>query len=373
MRLEHHGVADDKADVFAERLLQIIDEGRRTATYKLALLTALIDVCASEGDQHGRPPATLHTRSIARHVLRLYLPQVRLYAGGNGERSPGTLRQITNKQSTALNAVLRLHLLANNAGLRGLDNIARGLPDEFERCLDTIELTFARYPLVLLQNVGRQQRPFIYDIAWSHSITLAALHAPDGGLVHLRPGAGDHLLRLAPLLRPLIELHWTRMVARLNQLDIEGERLRSHLFGTARATFPTTLRAGLSDLQTGRCFYCDDLLPASAQVDHVIPWTRWPNDAIENLVLADRCNSYKRDYLPALVHVDRWARRLDINRAALADIASLASWETDRPRTIALARSAYAHLPPGTPLWLAPDDFTDDDPALITHRLTDTT
>ena len=75
-----HSTSDDPADptsgtaVVAERLLQVIDEGRRTATYKLALLMALIDACATASDAAGRAPTTLHTREIARHVLRLYLP-----------------------------------------------------------------------------------------------------------------------------------------------------------------------------------------------------------------------------------------------------------------------------------------------------------
>ena len=37
-------MADD--DLLIERLLRVIDEGRRTATYKLALLMALIDSAA---------------------------------------------------------------------------------------------------------------------------------------------------------------------------------------------------------------------------------------------------------------------------------------------------------------------------------------
>jgi hypothetical protein len=41
------GSVTDTGDVFAERLLQVIDEGKRTATYKLALLMALIDACCS--------------------------------------------------------------------------------------------------------------------------------------------------------------------------------------------------------------------------------------------------------------------------------------------------------------------------------------
>jgi hypothetical protein len=42
---------------FAERLLEVIDSGRRTATYKLALLIALLDLCARHSDAGGRAPA----------------------------------------------------------------------------------------------------------------------------------------------------------------------------------------------------------------------------------------------------------------------------------------------------------------------------
>ena len=43
------GDADESALV-AERLLRVIDEGQRTATYKLALVLALIDACAERVD-----------------------------------------------------------------------------------------------------------------------------------------------------------------------------------------------------------------------------------------------------------------------------------------------------------------------------------
>ena len=145
-------------------------------------------------------------------------------------------------------------------------------------------------------------------------------------MVRFRSGAADELVRLAPLLRPLIELHWVRMVASLNGLDVEGERLRAHLFGADRTTFPPPLRSGLRELQDGRCFYCDDRLTSRSEVDHFIPWSRWPNDAIENLVLADACNNHKRDHLAAADHAQRWANRLATQSADLAAIASAASW-----------------------------------------------
>jgi len=71
---------------FAERLLEVIDSGRRTATYKLALLLALLDLCARHSDGRGRAPGFLRTRDIAEQVPLLYWPQVIPY------RLPGWTR-----------------------------------------------------------------------------------------------------------------------------------------------------------------------------------------------------------------------------------------------------------------------------------------
>lgn len=355
------------SNVIAERLLQVIDEGRRTATYKLALLLALLDACATNADEQGRAPEALHTREIARHVLRIYLPQVREYLGAAAD--PTHLKQITNKQSAVLGAVLRLHLAAQAAGLKRLEQIELHLSEEYEACLDKVEHTFARYPILLLQVVGKEHRPFLYDVDWKQSVSLAALHTTGGGLVRFRPGAGDHLLRLAPLVRPLIELHWIQMVASINNIDLESEKLRAHLFGTERKAFPPVLRAGLRDVQDNRCFYCGNVLSTKTEVDHFIPWSRWPNDAIENLVLADMCNNHKRDHLAAKDHVERWRTHLEHHDSDLVDISSSASWISERARSLAVARTAYFHLPAGTPLWFSIGSFTDDDPAAIAAQL----
>ncbi len=360
MTTDVDGNAPDSA-MLAERLLQVIDEGRRVATYKLALLMALIDACATNSDELGAAPSELHTRELARHVLRLYFPHARAYLGvGRSERFE--LRQISNQRSAVMNAVQRQHLVAQNSGLRSLRAVQATHPAEYERCLDEVERTFARYPILRLQVVGAEYRPFLYDVDWGESITLGALHADGGGIVRFRPGASDQLLRLAPLLRPLIELHWVRMVASLNGLDVEGDRLHEHLFGANRVAFPQALRSGLLELQDGRCFYCDERLRTRVDVDHFIPWSRWPNDAIENLVLADACNGHKRDHLAAADHATRWATRLVEQRSDLDELANAARWLSEPDRTRAIGRSTYFHLPEGTPLWLLAGSFSDDDP-----------
>lgn len=64
--------ATGPGDLLVERLLRVIDEGRGTATYKLALLAGLIDAVAlSPGESH------IPTRLIAERVLALYYPQTR--------------------------------------------------------------------------------------------------------------------------------------------------------------------------------------------------------------------------------------------------------------------------------------------------------
>lgn len=354
--------------LIAERLLQVIDEGRRTATYKLALLMALIDACAANADGTGRAPTELHTRRIAEQVLRIYLPHARAYLAAP-DAEPVTLRQITNKSSAVLGAIVRLHLVGETSGHRSATQLRTHHPRDYERCLDQVEHTFARYPIRLLQVVGTEHRPFLYDIDWGESVPLRALHEPGGGMVRFRPGASDELLRLAPLLRPLIELHWVRMVASLNGLDLEGERLRTHLFGATRVGFPPALRAGLHDLQDGRCFYCDQRLGSRCEVDHFIPWSRWPNDSVENLVLADACNNHKRDHLAAADHAERWAHRLRAGGADLVALSESAGWSSEPERSRSIGRSSYFHLPGGTPLWVLGSTFSEDDPRAIAQAL----
>ena len=171
----------------------------------------------------------------------------------------------------------------------------------------------------------------------------------------MRPNAGDQLVRLAPLVRPLVELHWVRMVAHLNHLASEEDHLRRHMFGAERVSFPAPLRRDLTDLQVGRCFYCTQNLTGTPAVDHFIPWSRWPNDAVENLVVAhSSCNSHKSDHIPGSIPLNRWTERLSHHSTELSSVAVENHWRSDCPRTVSLARSLYAHLPSGAIVWNGP-------------------
>ncbi len=263
---------------FAERLLAVIDAGRRTATYKLAVLLAIIDCCAEGVSSSGEAPLAISTRTIARHVAALYWPQLRPFPAPSGELD---LRQITNKSPATLSA-MRV-AFNERPDARSFEDAEAQLTFELvEPVLDLIELTVARYPPLRLQTIDGVSSPFTYDVAWDERVTLSRLRAGAvielreraGAVIELRERAGDQLIRLAPLVRPLVELHWVRMVADLNRLGLVEDDLRRHLFGAERVAFPFALRRGLLELQEGRCLYCSSPLASSGAVSHFVPWSR---------------------------------------------------------------------------------------------------
>jgi hypothetical protein len=333
-----------------ERLLRIIDEGRRTATYKLALLAGLVDaVAASSG------LATIPTRLISERVLALYYPQTRVYVANDGIARE--LRQISMKSSPVLRAVLRLRLAGDTNGCRSVDDARVRVPGVYRQVLDAVESTFVRYPIPLLQVVGTSVVPFMYEVDWPEGTSVNKLRVQGRDQLRLLPGIADRLIVLGPMLRPLIELHWTRDVARWTGVSLEDTALQAHLFGVDRVAFPSVLIAELHDLQRGRCFYCDEPIAGRGHVDHFLAWSRWPNDAIENLVLADRCNLAKSDHLVTVEHLYHWMKHRETYAAQLAASAVAARWSSDPGRSLALVRSTYAHLARGTPLWRHGEQF----------------
>jgi hypothetical protein len=207
----------------------------------------------------------------------------------------------------------------------------------------------------------------------SDSFSAARLrrHGSQGPAIRLRLGAGDELIRLGPLVRPLVEVHWTRMVAEINGVAKAELDLHRHLFGADWLIPPKPLRDGIAALQADRCFYCRGPLGARPEADHFIPRVRCGVDALENLVLADRaCNNDKRDLLPGPPLVAAWARRNEHHAGGLAELATASRWDTDPEATAAVARSIYSHLPEdGTPLWLGIRNVGKEDPAAVLAAL----
>lgn len=335
--------------VLIERLLRVIDEGRRTATYKLALVAGLLDAVAElPGD------AEIPTRLIAERVVELYFPQTREYVDTAGASRP--IRQITMKSSPAIAAVAQLRGSVPSAST-SLAAARSANPTSWEHAVGVVEDTFVRYPIPLMQIVGTQLVPFLYDVDWPEGTAVSTLRRTGRDRVKLLDGVSDRLVTLGPMLRPLIELHWARDVARWSGIATEDEHLRRHMFGDERVTWPRGLAGGLAELQGGECFYCGERLDSRQEVDHFLAWSRWPNNAVENLVVADRCNGAKSDHIAATEHLTRWRLRNEVRHGELAELAVATRWESSPARTWALTRSVYGYLPTGTPLWVRDKQF----------------
>jgi hypothetical protein len=230
----------------------------------------------------------VHTRDIAEQVASLYWPQVIPYPVP-GAPSATVLRQIPLPRAAIVAAVCSFRAAAQAAGVTSWQLARLRLPAAYAAMLDQIEVTVAGQPLPRLQAAGSAQVmfPFLYELSWGpqESFSPARLrrHGPRGPAIDLLPGAGDELLRLGPLIRPLIEMHWTRMVAEINGVASAELDLHRHLFGSERILPPRPLRDGIAALQDGRCFYCRGPLGSTPEADHFIarsaaasmPWRTW--------------------------------------------------------------------------------------------------
>jgi len=351
----------DQLDV-VERVLQILNEGSRSSTYKLAVLVGLLDLCLERTDALGWPPNMVTTRQLAEKVIGLYWPQVR-------PRADVPLSQNSGKEGVILAQVRRLREKAVPLSRveSSILRVQELLPKDYEATVREVEWKLIQMPLPKLQRVGGKQTDWLYRIGWDDGP-----RAPSRGMVRayqqgrkgstfdnrilLRPDVALAFVRLHGLLRPFVEQHWVRQVARMNRL--EEENLHGFLFGAARADL-APVRTPLLELQQGTCFYCEKTVRrAGAAVDHFIPWSRHPNDGIENLVVAHhRCNNNKSDFLAAAVHLERWRARNRENAGALTEIAEGAHWGCNGERVLGAARALYLRLPAETRLWRGVGDF----------------
>jgi 5-methylcytosine-specific restriction endonuclease McrA len=364
----------------AEKVLTLLDEGVFVATYKYAVLLGLIDLCLENTTASGAPPDSITTRQLAEKVVEIYWPQATIYPT---EQAALVLKQNRGKPDS------QARILADIQRFRGkhagdptvpLAQARHTAPKAFERLVESVEWKLIQMPLPRLQIIGGQEDPFLYSIGWDHSIQRGAVKQYQQGRgwfdnrIVLRPAVGEYLVELNGLLRPLIHRQWAAMVAQLNRL--EEARLERFLFGAER--IPTqTVRPGLQEIQDDRCFYCGGRLSHAPgrrpEVDHFVPWARYPNNAIENLVVShERCNGYKRDFLAAAEHLAAWRGRLEAGSEAgrqLVELAGDTDWERAPERSLSVARAIYLRLPHGYKLWLRGQDFDSFDRKAVTAAL----
>ncbi len=351
------------AIAFAEEVLALLELGAFSATYKYALLSALLDLCLEQASSSGAPPTTLTTRQVAEKVTELYWPHAVPYQGGSVLRQGGVR---AGNQAEILSGITDFRL--RHAGLRGelLTRAQLAHPEAFERLLHKVEWKLVEMPIPRLQRMGREEDRFLYDYGWTEQVRQGVVTAYQRGegsafdnRLLLRPGAAEHLIALNGVLRPVIRREWALMVGAMN--DLPEATLEQFLFGTSRVSLEA-VRGPLRELQGGRCFYCQESAAGRGDVDHFIPWARYADDALDNLVLAHpRCNNQKRDFFAGVGHLQHWVARQRRHGDDLERIAAEAAWPRDARRSLAVARAMYSRLPDGARLWVAGDELVPVD------------
>ena len=339
---------------FAEKLMTVLGEGRYTATYKYAVLLGLMDLCLEHSTASGAAPRSVATPQLAEKVLELYWHHTTPFP----DPTSRVLRQNVGGQAELVSAIARFRERQAGDPSATLTRARIAAPARYEGLVREIEWKLVEMPLARVQVVGDQTDEFLYRIGWTQGVRRSDLDRPGfDRSIRFVGNAADHLVRLSGLLRPIIQREWTRLVARLNADIVPEARLEDFLFGVDR-TSTAAIRGDLRDLQDGRCFYCNARLGGDFDVDHFVPWVRYPDNGIENLVASDRrCNGAKCDHLASASHVEHWLGRIESAKSDLAEIASRARWERRPDRTLAVARSIYLRLPTDAKLWHLGRDF----------------
>ena len=335
---------------FLEKLLQFLDEGRKSSTYKYALLIGLIDLCV----EHGEPPTTVTTKQLARRVVELYWRQARFYAPAGV-----VLRQNADKTATIP------RLIAEFQALHGDLVSPPGRPEHFSSAYRTllgkVEWVLIEQPLPKLQRIGREEERFIYQVSWSEPGLRRAFtlyQRGDGASfdnrIRFAEGAAEALIGLATILRPFIQQKWMTMVQAINRLP--EAQLDDFLFGADRERL-TRLQRPLRELQQDLCFYCErSLAGGRREVDHFLAWSRYPDDGLDNLLLAHAtCNRQKQHFLADLDFARRWELRSRERSDDLDQVADATGWARDRGRTFGVVAGVYQAVPEGVRLWAGLD------------------
>ena len=362
----------------AQKVFELLTQGSFTNTYKYATLLGILDALEERSTADG-PPSMITSRELAEHVLRIYWPQCSEFRP-NSSSGSAHLAQQSGATPTIISAIRKWREQWPSQTIAEYRQEYRRAESDFRdthqtrparALINEVETVLIMYPIPLLQKVtprriGRDasdertsQNPFLYE--WSNKSEPPGLKAYlDGALspidnrLKFFPGVPECLLTLASLLRPMIQTEWTRFVSRIKRNEIASDKVFAFLFERERRDLEA-VRSPLRELQENRCFYCGEILQKEkGHVDHFVPWSRHPNDAIENLTLAHAsCNVNKSNFLAAPEHLEKWKERLRTND--LSTIADTLRWPTERHTSVSIIQALYGQLAAGVMLWSTRD------------------
>lgn len=311
--------------LFLRNIQRLLAEGQFTASYKFALLHAIADLCVLRGDESGAA-LTLDVQDIAKRFIELYWQQCRPFQLG-GQATGIILQQNKGRQAAIIANVIR----AQQDFGGSLARLKLMAPDLWRSLTGSVKRVVNEMPLWKLQTVGSERLDFLYDKLDMTTTTIT-----------LKPGVAFCFRAYFGLLRNLIQGAWVRFVQRLNANDLGNlTDLGTFLFDQERSSLDA-YKSILIDVQERKCFYCHRDLQRNMDVDHFIPWSRYPADLGHNFVLAHpRCNKAKSDYLAAEQHLQSWTERNRTNSDEMAERLKDAGLPSDSLASLRITEWAY--------------------------------
>jgi hypothetical protein len=271
MLFRGRGITESVASDYFTSIIQIIDHGLKTNSYKFALLRALADYGS------GQPTSDHITfASLGDRFLAYYWPLTvtfRVRQATDPTRDPVIMRFIREEVST----------LGLGSSYR-FENFRERHADRYRELLEKCCAKGGCFDEVIprFHNVRRGRLP------------IEQIYAQAGDGVVLNDGAGQFLTNHHRVLNLLAVGGWVKFTEQYSF----APRLYEKIAGIPPERKQERYRAFLVALQGTRCFYCE-AESTQLHIDHVVPWSFVLEDRIWNLILACRdCNCTKSDRTP---------------------------------------------------------------------------
>ena len=281
--------------VFLQKMQRLLDEGSFTSTYKYALILSLVDI-AVESPRKATSTLDVSVRYIAEKFIQIYWRQAVDFPSVSGDI--GELYQNSASQAAVINKINQAYLSCNGQLTFLKKDVKR-----YQNLMSDVAKIVRDMPLRRLQTAGSQVDEFLYS------------NDSEPSQITLLPGVAYCLRQFHAQLTAMTKNAWVSWIRRAkNNQKILGQStdLADFLFGSERNSLGKYVPL-LENIQKGKCFYCNSQLHGSSEVDHFIPWSRYPVDYGHNFVLAHKgCNGSKGNMLAAEYHLKAWCSRNQI-------------------------------------------------------------
>lgn len=337
---------------FLKYIQWLLESGSYTSTYKFALLMSLVNV-AIESGTHGNDPLPISYERLAEQFIKLYWDQALPYTHHQNHSDSGTLYQNSGNQAVVISKISALQSKQTNINKAKMNHA-----NDWAKMRKAIAQTIHKNPAKFLQSPENVERTFLYHYDEKNKTGIT-----------LNCGIAYCLAHFSHIIFKLCQQYWTEFIRnnkRNQHLFNQDTDLQGFLFNQSRQNLASLLPM-LIDIQDCKCFYCAKPLKKDMEVDHFIPWSKYPNDTAHNFVLADRsCNNAKRDYLADIPFYERWQLR---NQAYNQDITSFAiekGFTADLATSEKVSKWAY-HLAKDNQdlVWQPPKTFKVIDTTLL--------